>query len=183
MYGMIHLALRGMITERFGPSAWDDVERGAGSGPAHMVSASVYPDEITGALITAAAERANLDAATFLQEFGIYWIAFVDRGCYAPILKFTGGNLAEFIGNLDRMHHSLLSSMPEARMPSFRLVEQSQHELLVDYVSTRSGMEQLAVGLFHGLIRRFGLTGEVTIEPGPSGCTRLRLRLDEALPA
>ena len=177
---MIHLALREMVSESHGATAWNDVKKAAGIGPAHMISANVYPDDVTNALVVAAAERTDCTPAALLEDLGYFWIRFTERGAYAQIMRFTGQTLAEFVGNLDRMHHAIQTSMPDARMPSFRLLEHGAGFLTVDYVSSRQGLAPLVIGLFRGLLERFGLTGTVTGSEGPGSCLRLHIVHDGA---
>lgn len=180
MYGMVHQGLREMVRERHGAAVWDEIEQAAGTGPAHMVSATVYPDDVTGRLVAATAQRIGGTPADVLEEFGRYWVRFTERGPYGPIMRFTGRTLAEFVENLDRMHQSIQTSMPEARMPSFRVVERGAGLLVVDYHSTREGLGPLALGLFRGLLGWFGLNGTVTASDGPAGGIRLHVVHDGA---
>lgn len=175
MYGMIHQALREMICESHGAAAWHDVEQAAGTGPAHMISASVYPDDVTSRLVTAAAQRTGRAPDALLEEFGRHWFGFAERGPYGSIMRFTGRTLVEFVDNLDRMHQSIQTSMPEARMPSFRVAETGPGLLVIDYGSTRKGLAPLVVGLFQGLLARFGLTGTITLGAAPDGRVRLHV--------
>lgn len=180
MYGMIHRAIRELVLEEAGDSAWDDLERQLGIGPADMISAMVYPDDQTIALLAAAAERLGLAMPECLRRFGRYWVRFAGTGSYSGIMDFVSQDLAGFIANLDRMHHAVRVAMPEARVPEFRLLESSGNRLLVGYRSTRSGLEPMVVGLLEGLLERFGLAGtvafagtgpdwaEFTIESGPA---------------
>ncbi len=175
MYGMIHQALREMICESHGAAAWHDVEQAAGTGPAHMISASVYPDDVTNRLVAAAAQRTGRAPDALLEEFGRHWFGFAERGPYGSIMRFTGRTLVEFVDNLDRMHQSIQTSMPEARMPSFRVAETGPGLLVIDYGSARKGLAPLVVGLFQGLLARFGLTGTITLGVAPDGRVRLHV--------
>ncbi|MBU6266060.1 MAG: heme NO-binding domain-containing protein [Sphingomonadales bacterium] len=162
MYGMIHRALRGMVIEQAGEAAWDEIERGLGFGPAQQISAQIYDDAVTLAMVGAAAERMKLPVAELLGRFGRHWIGFAERGSYGAIMDFTGRDLASFIGNLDRMHQAVLAALPEARVPSFELVDATPGRLRVRYRSEREGLEPFVAGLLEGLLDRFGLTGEVS---------------------
>mgnify|MGYP001765785923 CR=1 FL=1 len=166
MYGMIHRGIRAMLIEERGEAEWDALEREIGIGPAELVSQSVYDDALTLELVAAVARRLELPIEACLDRFGRYWVRFVDRGAYADIMDFTGRDLVSFIQNLDRMHQAVLAAMPEAKVPSFSVVDRQDGALRVKYQSERTGLEPLVVGLLHGLLDRFGLVGAV--QPVPS---------------
>ncbi|MFC3175508.1 heme NO-binding domain-containing protein [Novosphingobium bradum] len=178
MYGMIHRAIRQMVIETAGPGVWDDLERRLGLGPADMISAMVYPDRQTVALLTATAEQMGLTLPEALREFGRHWVRFAASGPYAGIMDFVGQDLAGFIANLDRMHHAVRVAMPEAQVPGFTVLNEEPganggdgpRRLHLAYRSTRAGLEPFVEGLLEGLAARFGRVGTVTfLGHGPGG--------------
>lgn len=163
MYGMTHRALRQMMIDRLGASAWAKVERETGTGPADLISLCVYDDSKTIALISASAARLGLPVDEALRIFGRYWVRFAELSSFGPIMDFTGEDLVTFINNLDRMHRSVVLAMPHARVPSFTLMEETDERLLVRYRSDRTGLEAFVVGLLEGLMDRLHVTGSVDI--------------------
>lgn len=163
MYGMTHRALRQMMIDRLGPSAWAKVERETNTGPADLISLCVYDDSKTIALIAASAARLGLPVDEALRDFGRYWVRFAELSSFGPIMDFTGEDLVTFINNLDRMHRSVVLAMPDARVPSFSLLDETRERLLVRYRSDRTGLEYFVVGLLEGLMDRLNETGTVEI--------------------
>lgn len=161
MYGMMHRAIQAMVIEDAGTAAWHAIERELDVGPADMISAMVYPDERTIALLGAAAARLGLPLEECLRRFGQHWVRFAAAGPYAGIMDFVSHDLAGFIANLDRMHQAVRAAMPGALVPSFTLLAQEPGRLRVGYRSTRQGLEPLVVGLLEGLLDRFGMAGRV----------------------
>lgn len=166
MYGMIHRALQAMVVEEFGPEAWDAVSMAAKVGPAELVSAVVYPDEVTLRIIQASAFRSGRAEEEFLRRFGAFWVRFAEQCPYGDIMDFTGRDIRTFIGNLDRMHFAVVDLMPGAKVPSFALTEDTRDQLRVRYRSPRTGLEAMVLGLLEGLLDRFGIEGEVTAVAG-----------------
>jgi guanylate cyclase soluble subunit beta len=169
MYGVIHRAVRQMVLDRLGKHAWSEIESAAGIGYSQLISAELYDDEVTLALLDGAARRTGIDMDEFLFEFGRYWIRYAQSGSFGAILNFTGHDFPTFIRNLNRLHDSVREVMPKARMPRFALVSERQGEMLVEYRSTRQGLGPFVRGLLHGLLDHFGLMGEVTMALGESG--------------
>lgn len=166
MYGMIHRAMREMLVEEIGEAGWTALEQQLGIGPAELLSQSVYDDAVTLKIVAGAAERLGLPVEECLERFGRYWIRFAERSSYGAIMNFTGRSLEQFIENLDRMHQAVLAAMPEAKVPSFAVLDQQDGQLRVRYQSERTGLEPFVIGLLHGLLERFGMTGHVELSPG-----------------
>lgn len=179
MYGMIHRGIQQMVIDRLGIEAWQDLERRQGFSPADLVSAMVYDDALTMQMLEAAADLLAIDVAGCLEAFGRHWIRFAERGSFGAILAFTGRDLPGFVANLDRMHQAVVAAMPEARVPSFAIISQERGSLLVEYRSTRSGLESFVKGLLEGLLDRFGLTGDVAAVEGGSNGTAFLMNYKE----
>jgi Haem-NO-binding len=163
MYGMTHRALRQMMIDELGPAAWSRIERETATGPADLISLCVYDDSKTIALINASAAQLGLGFDEALRVFGRYWVQFAEASSFGPIMDFTGQDIVTFINNLDRMHRSVVLAMPDARVPSFALVEETRDRLLVRYRSDRTGLESFVIGLLEGLMDRLGETGTVEL--------------------
>ncbi len=163
MYGMIHKGVRAMVIDQLGDEAWQATERKLGIGPTEMITGMVYEDTLTLEIIAEAAARLNLPMEDCLLEFGRYWIKFADQGSFKQFLNFTGQNLESFITNLDRMHLAVATAMPRAQLPSFAVMASSPGRIEVRYRSERTGLEKFVIGLFYGLMDRFGQTGSVAL--------------------
>jgi len=180
MYGMIHRGIREMVLELKGAEAWSAIEQACGIGPVELISAVVYDDVTTFAIVGSAAEVLGMDVPTCLKHFGRYWIRFAERGSYGPLMDFTGQDLATFIANLDRMHASVTNAMPQAQTPSFSLSGPGNSEIRVRYWSSREGLEPFVIGLLEGLLDRFGESGTVTQCDSKTNGTDFVIRLAAA---
>jgi Haem-NO-binding len=169
MYGMIHRAARTMSVEVLGEAAFNALATDAGFDEADFLSARVYPDERTFALVGAIAVRAGMSVEEALRAFGRFWIGYADQSAYAPVMRMNGDTFEEFVSNLDRMHATIQRVMPETRMPSFEVVLSDAARIEVIYRSERTGLEAFVCGLFEGLIERFGESGQVSHAQGHDG--------------
>lgn len=163
MYGMIHQAAREMATGLLGEAAWRDITAEAGLDEADLLAARLHDDAKTFALLRAVAARAGVTEAQALRALGQFWIGFASSSSYGSIMHMCGDRLDVFLRNLDRMHDSIQSAMPGARMPSFEIEEASPAHLSVAYYSDRTGLEPFVIGLFEGLLKKFGRTGQVRL--------------------
>ena len=54
MYGMVNLAIEGLLTERYGHSVWQTVKDRAAPGIDRFQTMEQYPEEVTQGLVAAA---------------------------------------------------------------------------------------------------------------------------------
>ncbi len=161
MYGMVHRAARQMVLDQHGENKWAEILKNSGLGNESFISATVYDDSITVALLETLAQHFNTNVDYILIEFGKYWIQFAYNGDYKSVMNLTGNDLFSFLGNLNRMHDSVQISIPGARLPSFLIEDATQHTISVTYASDRRGLEPFVEGLLMGLMKHFGHDGEV----------------------
>lgn len=180
MYGMIHKAAKDFTLLQVGEATWQEIVLRCGLNEEHFISGKHYDDETTLALIGEISSTLDTEIDVLLFEFGQFWIKFTARSSYGNVLDMAGDNLASFVGNLDDMHRSITATMPEARMPSFFVQDQSETEISLLYRSDRSGLTEFVRGLLTGLMDRFGETGEISSFPQGSDIIFTISRLKES---
>lgn len=180
MYGLIHRYLKDHIIEAEGEAMWAAIAAELHISPTELISQEMYDDALTFELVGIASRRMGQPLDDCLGAFGRYWVRRVSQDTYRAIMDFTGRDLVTFIRNLDRMHHSVVTAMPRARVPSFALVEESERELVVRYRSERSGLEPFVLGLLEGLLDRFGLGGTVERADDRNNAAHFRITLKAA---
>jgi hypothetical protein len=158
---MIHQAARTMAIAHLGEDGWAAFLKQNALGDEHFIGVEYYEDAETMRLVELIAARLELPADDALREFGHHWIAFAGSSAYGRILSMAGDDLAGFLDNLDRMHASIKSTMPLARMPSFQVLENGGDAMKVLYRSERSGLAAFVEGILSAVARSLG--EEVTI--------------------
>ncbi|XP_029371784.1 guanylate cyclase soluble subunit beta-2 [Echeneis naucrates] len=71
------------------------------------------------------------------------------------MLRTLGGNLIEFIGNLDALHSFLALSYQEMNAPSFRVEMTDDGKMLLHYYSDRKGLHHIVPGIMEAVAREF----------------------------
>lgn len=120
-----------------------------------------YPDDVTYRLVGAASEVLATPADRLLIAFGEHWMTFTAQQGYGPILRLAGGDVIEFLTNLNALHDRLRSAFPALRPPRILCSDVTADSLRVHYHSERAGLAPFVVGLLHGLGRMFGTPVEV----------------------
>ena len=155
--------------ERLGQDAWDDVARRCGLNDQHLITAEYSDDAVTFDVIGALADRMGVDVDAALEAFGRHWIAYAGASAFARVMAMAGDDVETFIENLDRMHASIKSTMPLARMPHFALVEATTDRLTVIYESERTGLGPFVRGILAAVAERFGERMEIAEQATETG--------------
>jgi hypothetical protein len=186
MYGMIHKAARDMAIARLGQSEWEAMIGGCGMTGQHFITAEYYDDAMVLQLIDALGPRLGLEREDMLEEFGRHWIRYAGSSSYARLIAMAGDSFEAFVENLDRMHASIKSTMPLARMPHFSLLSADARQVRVLYESERSGLAAFVRGILLACAERFGEDVEMAERPAEDGIefilTRRRPRQRSPLP-
>lgn len=162
MYGLVNRAIEDMAIQAGGHEIWEAIKLKAGVDEATFISMQTYPDEVTYQLVDSASQILGVPAEDLLRQFGKHWILFTAEEGYGDLLKTSGANMREFIGNLDTMHSRIASTMTDLKPPSFECIDFSDKKIHVHYYSDRVGLAPMVVGLLEGLGEMFSVNIKVT---------------------
>ncbi|KAG8135968.1 hypothetical protein E2320_008952, partial [Naja naja] len=113
-YGFINTCLKSLVVEKYGEEIWETLRVQTGVQDTFFTF-EVYKDEITMKLIDMACQMLDVSPDMVLKQFGEYFFEFCKQSGYDHMLRTLGGNLYEFIENLDALH-SYLSLSYQARI-------------------------------------------------------------------
>lgn len=161
MYELVNKAVQNFIIEEHGQETWNLIKKKANVSEVAFVSMQTYPDIITYEIVGAASEHFGIDANDILEAFGIYWIKFTMQEGYDHLITMAGGNLPEFLKNLNNMHTHIAQSYNQLRPPSFLCEEIDQATFRLIYTSEREGLAMFVKGLLKGLGKKFEVNLEI----------------------
>lgn len=153
MDGLVTKALADVIRARADPATYAAIVRDAGLEGSVFGAGEPYPDDVTFALVDAAARGLGLSAEAVLEMLGEHWVQFAIGEGYGGFLTTAGRTFREVLMNLDRMHEKISLGSPHLRQPTFWCTNVSGDTLVLHYASTRSGLAPLVVGIVRGLAR------------------------------
>ncbi|KAM9192762.1 LOW QUALITY PROTEIN: guanylate cyclase soluble subunit beta-2-like [Dugong dugon] len=116
---------------------------------------TVYDDVITIKLIQEDCKVLGVSMEAILKLFGEYFFKFCKMSGYERMLRTLGGNLVEFIENLDALHSYLALSYQEMNAPSFRVEKGADGKTLFHYYSDRSGLCHIVPGIIEAVAKDF----------------------------
>ncbi|XP_069031344.1 guanylate cyclase soluble subunit beta-2 isoform X2 [Embiotoca jacksoni] len=154
MYGFINSCLQSLVVERFGLATWDKLSSLAEVQDTFMTY-TVYDDVVTLRLVQEVCSLLDVSAEVFLKLFGGHFFDFCKRAGYDTMLRTLGGNLVEFVGNLDALHSYLALSYQEMNAPSFRVEMTDDGKMLLHYYSDRKGLYHIVPGIMEAVAREF----------------------------
>jgi len=155
MYGLVNKAIEDLVISSAGEAVWQRIKSSAGLDDLYLLDTSIYPDETTYQLVTAASETLGQSPEEILHAFGRHWVLYTGRQGWATLFAATGESLIDFLGNLNELHARVHTSMPEAQMPEFHLLEADEGYIL-EYHSHREGLAPMVDGILSGLAEQFG---------------------------
>ncbi len=155
MLGLIFTTLVDMVEEKFSPELADEIltEANFPHGGAYTAVGYYDFDEIV-TMVTLLSEKTGLSPNDLIRAFGTYLFeCFTETHAH---LLTDKQSLFSVLSSLDNdIHQQVLKLYNEASLPSFRVLEQSDNEMKLEYTSERH-LEPLAVGLMEGAARYFG---------------------------
>ncbi|KAG2433108.1 hypothetical protein HYH02_012811 [Chlamydomonas schloesseri] len=174
MIGIINEAAKLFVLDTYGQETWDAIVASTGCDP-HFISGCPYADEQTYKILGAVAEMKGEAPGDVLEAAGLHFntVYVVKRG-YDRLLRCMGGNLVEFLQNLNVYHLHLSVTFKEMNPPFFNVSEVTPQSLIFHYASQRPGLTRYAMGLLRGAARTlFDTEVQVTVlqlrdEPGSS---------------
>lgn len=164
MYGLVHRAIHDLAEKSTDPATWQRIQARAGLEQDVFLSMETYPDEVTVALVVAAAAELGLSVDDLLERFGEHWVSYASHHGYRDLLHARGDSLFAFIGRLDDLHARLSLIFPKLRPPSFKTELVDERTLRLHYVSERAGLAHFVIGLVRGLGQLFQTPVSVVID-------------------
>ncbi|XP_075448078.1 guanylate cyclase soluble subunit beta-2-like isoform X3 [Ascaphus truei] len=161
-YGFINTCLKSLVIEKFGEDIWEQLKAVAQVQDTFMTF-EVYDDVITMRIIKEACRMLNVSEEDVLKLFGEHFFFFCKQSGYDQMLRTLGGNLMEFIENLDALHRYLALSYEEMNAPSFRLEKKDDGTMLLHYFSDRQGLCHIVPGIIECVAKDF-FNSDVTMQ-------------------
>jgi hypothetical protein len=155
MYGMINVAIKELIMNKFGNDKWSEICTGAQIDDDEFKNLQYYPDSVTYNLVASASKALKITPEAVLQEFGKYWISHTASAGYGPIMDLFGNDFITCLKNLNNLHARMGLNLPNLKPPRFELEEIDAKNYILEYYSTRVGLDKMVVGLLNGLADKF----------------------------
>ena len=155
MLGLIFTTLVEMVEEKFSPEMADEIitEANFPHGGAYTAVGYYDFDEIV-TMVTLLSQKMNIPPEELIRAFGTYLFeGFTET--HAHLIDGKQSLFSVLVSLDNDIHQQVLKLYNEASLPSFRVLDQTENVLRLEYTSERH-LEPLAVGLIEGAARFFG---------------------------
>jgi len=150
MKGVIVLALKEMVSERFGKDKWEKALAKAGIDKEPIIlPTSNVDDKIILAVVNSLCEVLGISLAQAADAFGDYWVNVYSQKIYR--VHYIGVETAkDFLLKMDSIHVASTKGLPDATPPRFEYEWKNDKTLIMKYKSKR-GLIDFVVGLIKGV--------------------------------
>ncbi|NIA22789.1 MAG: hypothetical protein GWP03_01265 [Proteobacteria bacterium] len=150
MKGVIVLALKEMVKEKFGKDKWESTLKNAGFEEEPMIlPISNVDDQTVLKVIDSLCKVVNISITQAGDAFGDYWINVYAQEIYQ--VYFTGAKTAkDFLLKMDLVHIAMTKRIPDAHPPRFEYDWKDEKTMIMKYKSQR-GLIDIMVGLIKGV--------------------------------
>ncbi|MCK4545540.1 heme NO-binding domain-containing protein [candidate division WOR-3 bacterium] len=151
MKGVITIALREMIMEKYGKEKWEAILKKADLDTSFiMLPISNIDDEIVLKIVNSVCEILNISLVQAADAFGEYWVAVYAQKLYHSFF-INVKTAKEFLLKMDSVHVTTTKNMPDAHPPRFEYEWKDDKTLIMKYKSERN-----LIDIFVGLIKGVG---------------------------
>lgn len=156
MYGMIHKAIRDMVSTVHGEDAWRQVLSESGAGDSDFLSLHSYDDQIAYNLVGACSSILGAPAEACLEDFGRFWILVTASEHYGEMMRSYGQDTFSLLMHMNEMHERISSTFSGYKPPHFTVESTGDSSCLLHYRSIREGLSPFVTGLVLGLGEFYG---------------------------
>ena len=154
MKGVIVIALKELVVEKFGLNRWNEILKGAGiEKEPYMTVLSDIDDKIVLDVLKSLCRMLGMTSQQAADAFGEYWMTvYAPKHYQAYFLNVK--NAKEFLLKMDQVHVSSTKTMKDARPPRFQYEWKDNRTLIMTYISKR-GLMDIFEGLVKGVARYY----------------------------
>ncbi len=152
MKGVIVVALKEMVTEKFGKETWEKVLKEAGwtKNTIFMPSQDVS-DESVLKVVGSLCKVLNISLVQAADAFGDYWVNVYSQKIYKAFY-ISAKTAKDFLLSMNEVHVAMTKAMDGATPPKFEYEWENEKTLIMKYVSKR-GLIDFMIGLIKGVAK------------------------------
>lgn len=166
MHGLINRSVQNFLNETYGKNLWRDVAGEIGLLPDGFEPMLQYPDDLTEALLDAAAARLGKPRLALLEDLGAHLVSIEPL---RRLLRFGGADFAEFVLSLDELEGRGLMALPELEMPSLVLCDAAGGRFRMQVHARWEGWVAVVAGLLRAMADDYGALALIEMEEAGYG--------------
>lgn len=156
MHGLINRSIQCFLRDTYGPDVWSDVAREANLGLASFEAMLIYDDQMTVAVIDAAARVLDRPREAVLEDMGTYLVSHHNVEALRRLLRFGGVGFVDFLHSLDDLQGRGRLAVPELDLPQLELIGGDAGLFTLHCRSAWPGAEHVVMGLLRAMADDYG---------------------------
>lgn len=150
MKGVIMLAIKEMVQEKFGKDKWESTLKKAGiEKEPNIMPISNVDDQTILKVLSSVCEVLNISMTQAADAFGDYWISVYSQKMYSSYYANVK-TAKEFLLKMDSVHIASTKTIPDAHPPRFEYDWKDEKTLIMKYKSSRDLID-IMVGIIKGV--------------------------------
>jgi len=179
MHGLINRSIQCFIRDTYGQENWVTIARFAGLGFENFESMMSYEDELTGAVMSAAAGHLSKSKESILEDMGTYLVSHPNLEGIRRLLRFGGDSFLEFLYSLDDMPGAARLAAPDLILPQLETRDHFGGMFTVYCRFVIPGSGHLVVGILRAMADDYGTLAVLEHLGGNSGVETIKIQLLE----
>eukprot|EP00798_Chlamydomonas_sp_ICE-L_P003500 gene3500-13567_t len=152
----INNSVEAFLKDTFGEQKWLEILNESGQASTYpWVSSCPFTDQITYDLVNTGARVLGVSVDQALEAYGVYFVNYVSQQGYTKLLNVLGGDIVEFLENMNNLHLHLTLAQPTMLAPAFRCSNVTPESVEVHYYSNRPGLWPIVVGALKGVAKEY----------------------------
>lgn len=156
MLGLIPRSFQFFLRDTFGVAQWEAVAKRAESSSIGFEAMVSYPAALVELMIDAASEVLNRPRESLLEDLGTYLVSHEKPGTVRRLLRFSGGNFAEFLNSVEELPERGRLILPDLDLPDLELVDLGAGQFQLRCRSGLAGAGHIMVGLLRAMADDYG---------------------------
>ncbi len=156
MLGLINRSFQFFLRDTFGLSLWEAVARQAGVSPSGFESMLTYDDPLIDRVIDAASSLLRRPRESLMEDMGTYLVSHEPLGTVRRLLRFSGGNFAEFLNSIEELPERGRLVLPDLDLPYLDLFDLGSGHFRLRVVSRLAGAGHIVMGVLRAMADDYG---------------------------
>jgi hypothetical protein len=176
MYGLVNRALQRFICSSYGDAAWAEIAQASGLRHEAFEPLLLYPDDLTGTIVAAAAERLRQAPDELLEDLGTFLVSHPSYEAARRLLRFGGSDFVELLQSLDDLPDRARLALPGLDFPRISVDMPRPGRIVLVCGQGLPGFSRVLTGLLRGLADDYGTLA--MIDHAGAGCDEARITVD-----
>jgi hypothetical protein len=156
MHGLINRGLECFLRDTYGVAVWDDVVERVGLRDGRFEAMMHYDDQVTHAVIAAAADRIAVPPDMLLEDLGTYLVSHPNTEAIRRLMRFGGATFEDYVHSIEDLPERVRLAVPDLSVPAIDLTEEGPGAFGLTIGPGLPGFGAVLVGMLRTMADDYG---------------------------